>query len=242
MHDWTRYAQEHLGSLRVRPEREAEVIRELAGQLDETYRAALASGASEAEAFASAASQFPDWNALARDIEAAERPYSEPFTPGREAGWWTGLLSDLRYATRLLFKNPGFAAASILTVAFGIGASTAIFATVDAIEFRRIPYRDADRLVVVETHKVKQAEIESWSSVDDYLDLRKRTKTLSGVAAISPIWSLVMTGTGRAERLECLFVSAEFFPLLGVSPALGRSFLAEEDQRGKPVPVAVLGH
>ena len=242
MHDWTRYAQERLGSLRVRPEREAEVIRELAGQLEETYRAALASGASEAEALASAASQFPDWNALARDIEAAERPYSEPLTPGREAGWWTGLLSDLRYAARLLFKNPGFAAASILTVAFGIGASTAIFATVDAIEFRRVPYRDADRLVVVETRKVKQAEIEPWSSVDDYLDLRKRTKTLSAVAAISPIWNLVMTGTGRAERLECLFVSAEFFPLLGVSTALGRTFLAEEDQRGKPVPVAVLGH
>jgi predicted permease len=242
MHDWTHYAQERLGSLRVRPEREVEVIRELAGQLEETYRAALASGASEAEAFASAASQFPDWNALARDIEAAERPYSEAPTPGREAGWLTGLLSDLRYATRLLLKNPGFAAASILTVAFGIGASTAIFATVDAIEFRRIPHRDADRLVVVETHKVKQVEIEPWSSVDDYLDLRKRTKTMSAVAALSPIWNLVMTGGGRAERLECLFVSAEFFPLLGVSPALGRTFLPEEDQRGKPARVVMLGH
>src|SRR5260370_36988993 len=117
MHDWTRYLQEHLGPLRVRPEREAEVIRELAGQLEETYRVALASGASEAEAFASAASQFPDWNALARDIEAAERPYSEPLTPGREAGWLTGLVNDLRYATQLLLKNPGFAAARILNVA-----------------------------------------------------------------------------------------------------------------------------
>src|ERR1700682_2263583 len=98
MHDWTRYAQEHLGFLRVRPEREAEVIRELSGQLEETYRAALASGASEADPFARGASWFPDWNALARDIEAAERPYPEPLTPGRKAGWLTGLLSDLRYA------------------------------------------------------------------------------------------------------------------------------------------------
>src|SRR6202171_3786272 len=178
MHDWTRYAQERLGSLRVRPEREAEVIRELAGQLEESYRGALASGATEAEALATAPSKFPDWNTRARDIEAAERPYSEPLTPGREAGWWTGLLNDLRYALRLLLKNPGFAAASILTVAFGIGASTAIFATVDAIEFRRVPYRDADRLVVVETRKVKQVEIEPWSSVASSGELRQGTKPL----------------------------------------------------------------
>src|SRR5258708_39682463 len=110
------YEQERRGSVRLRPEREAEVIRELAGQFEETYRAALSSGASETGAFARAASQFPDWKALAREIEAAERPYSEPLTPGREAGWLTGLVNDLRYATRLLLKNPGFAAASLLTV------------------------------------------------------------------------------------------------------------------------------
>ncbi|MDP8981041.1 MAG: ABC transporter permease [Acidobacteriota bacterium] len=242
MHDWKQYVAERLGSLRIRPEREAEVIRELAGQLEETYRSALAAGAEETEALERAAKQFPDWGALGREIEAAERFYSEPLTPGREGGWWTGLLNDLKYAARVLLKNPGFAAASILTVAFGIGASTAIFATVDAIEFRRVPYRDADRLVVVETRKVKQAEIEPWSSADDFLDLRERAKTLSGVAAVSPIWNLVMTGTGRADRLECLFVSAEFFQLLGVSPVLGRTFSPEEDQRAKPAPVVVLGH
>jgi predicted permease len=90
--------------------------------------------------------------------------------------------------------------------------------------------------------KSDQPEIEPWTSALDFFDLRERTRTLSSMAAISPIWNVVLTGKGPARRLECLFVSANFFPMLGASAEHGRVFGADEDKRNAAAPVVVISH
>ncbi|HEY1494982.1 MAG TPA: ABC transporter permease [Candidatus Solibacter sp.] len=235
MPDWERVVRAKLPALHVRPEREGEIVAELALELEQVYSDALAGGASESEAAQRAQEHLGDWQALGARIDHAERGNSR-------ASLSAGGLHDVRYALRTLRKNPGFAAIAILTLAFGIGGNTAIFTMVDAVALRNLPYRDPDRLMAIETRKTQQPEIEPWTSAPDFLDFRQQQRSFESVVAISPLWNVVMTGRGAAEQLDSLYVSAEFFPMLGVTAALGRTFLQEEDLNGKPVPVVVLGN
>jgi putative ABC transport system permease protein len=235
MPDLERIVRAKLPALHVRPEREEEIVAELALELEQVYGDALAGGASETEALRRAQEHLGDWQALGARIDHAER--GNP-----RASLAAGGLHDVRYALRALRKNPGFAAIAILTLAFGIGGNTAIFTMVDAVALRNLPYRDPDRLMALETRKVQQPEIEPWTSAPDFLDFRQQQRSFESVVAISPLWNVVMTGRGAAEQLDSLYVSADFFPMLGVTAALGRTFLPEEDINGKPVPVVVLGN
>jgi len=165
--------------------------------------------------------------------------------PVREEGpgagvWATGLGQDVRFAMRWLRRDWGFAAAAILTLAFGIGATTAIFTVVDHVALRGLPYAEPARLVTVEQTRPDQPEVEPWASMDNLLAVRARSKMLERVAGISPVWSVVMSGEGEAERLEALFVSPDFFRMLGVRPVVGRLFTPDEDDRMRPAAVAVL--
>src|SRR5436305_9984947 len=147
--DWPQFIREHLPPLAVGPERENEIIAELALQLEEACGEALAGGATAAEAARRAQAQFGDWHKLARDINRAERPEARGNVPEPAARghWFGGTLQDVRYALRCLRKNPGFAAISVLTLAFGIGGNTAIFTLVDTLALRQLPPREPARLM-----------------------------------------------------------------------------------------------
>jgi len=231
MRDWSPFIREHLPPLAVGSERESEIVAELALQMEQAYNEALVGGATEREALRQAEAQFGDWKKLARDINRAVRGI-----------WFGGSSHDIRYALRCLGRNRGFAAISVLTLAFGIGGNTAIFTMVDALALSRLPYREPERLVAIETRKAQQPELEPWTSALDFFDAREQTQSFASMAAISPIWSVVLTGRGTAERLESLFVSAELFPMLGVTPAAGRLFLPAEDQRAQTSGVVVISH
>ena len=239
MPDWKRYVREHLPPLAASPQRENEIVTELSLQLEQAYQDAMAGGAGEAEAFEQARRQFHDWEALAREIDTADRT---PGPLGRRAGLLSGLPRDLRYAARLLRRSPAFTAIAVATLAFGIGGNTAIFTMVDRVALRSLPYPEPGRLMAIETRKEHQPELEAWASAADFFDIRDRARSFSAMAAISPVWSVIMTGRGDAERLQCLYVSADFFPMLGTSAALGRTFLPSEDLRSKPSNVVVLSH
>src|SRR5262249_27786245 len=129
---------------------------------------------------------FPDWEGLARDINAAELPFPVPAEPSRGRPW-TGVLQDLRQAARFLGRNPGFAAIAIGALAYGIGGNTAIFTMVDALSLRGLPYRNPSHILAIETRKPQQPELEPWTSSLDFYDLRDRTTAFSSVAAISPV-------------------------------------------------------
>jgi putative ABC transport system permease protein len=150
------------------------------------------------------------------------------------------LLQDLRYGLRMLGKNPGFTAVAVLTLALGIGANTAIFSVVNAVLLRPLPYKDPNRLVFVwQTYRPRGV---TWTAVApaNFLDWREQNRVFEDMAAVA-ISGVYLTGTGEPKRLEGQRVSASLFPLLGVSPLLGRTFLAEEDRPGGD-PVVILSH
>lgn len=235
MPDWRLYVRDHLPALHVSPERESEIARELALQLEQAYSEALAAGLTDAEALDRAYSQVRDWDRLASEINDAERPAPKPDN-------FTGALHDLRHAFRFLRRNPLLATIAVSTLAFGIGANTAIFTIVDAVALRSLPYEQPDGLMAIETRRTSQPEIEPWSSALDFFDVRERTRSFTKVAGISPVWNVVMTGRGETQRLEALYVSAEFFPLLGVRQSRGRLFMSEDDNRTHPSNVVILSH
>jgi macrolide transport system ATP-binding/permease protein len=148
------------------------------------------------------------------------------------------MLQDLHYGLRLLAKSPGFTAVTVLSLALGIGANTAIFSLVNAALLKPIPVHDAGRLATVFMTDQRNPGNLPLSHLN-YKDLRDQNQVFSemaGFAFTQVNWS---TGT-ESEQIPVQVVSGNYFTVLGAPAALGRTFLAEEDQ--KPVPVVVLSH
>ncbi len=150
------------------------------------------------------------------------------------------LLQDVRYGWRMLVKNPGFTAIAVLTLALGIGASTAIYSVVDTVLLRPLPYRQPDQLVLVTESLPGMSTDEIGVSAAEYQDYRDRNRSFSQVAAYESA-GFNLTGVGQPLRINAASVSASALPLLGVSPELGRAFTAEEDRYGSG-DVVVLSH
>jgi putative ABC transport system permease protein len=147
------------------------------------------------------------------------------------------MLKDIRYGLRSLIKHPTFTLVSIVTLALGIGANTAIFTVVNAVVLRPLPFQDGDRLAMVWT--TKDTSQEQPLSFADYNDLKNQTKTFSAVGAASPLWNFTLTGGGEPEPLQGMYVSANLFELLRVVPERGRNFTSDEDRVGG-APVAII--
>lgn len=149
------------------------------------------------------------------------------------------LVQDCRYALRSLRKYPGFTFVSILTLALGIGANTAIFSVINAVLLRPLPYENADRLVVVE-ETVADSSLGSVS-YPNFVDWRNQNTVFANLAAVRQRESFNLTGAGESERLQGRLVSANFLSTLGVKPYRGRDFIAEDDRAGA-VRVVLLSH
>jgi putative ABC transport system permease protein len=148
----------------------------------------------------------------------------------RESGWEhvvTAVLADLRYAARGLRADPGFAAITVLTLALGIGATTAIWSAVNPILFAPPPYPDPSRIMMI-WERPHHAE-----PFATYRELVDRGRAFEAIAALRS-WQPTMIGTGEPERLEGQRVSASYFHVLGVSPILGRDFAPSDDRLGGP--------
>ncbi len=150
------------------------------------------------------------------------------------------LLQDIRYGWRMLARNPAFTAIAVLTLALGIGASTAIFSVVDTVLLRPLPYRDSEKLVLVSETLPGMSMDEIGVSAGEYQDYRDRNRSFSQVAAYESA-GFNLTGAGQPLRVNAAALSASAFPLLGVSPELGRGFTTEEDRYGSS-SVVVLSH
>lgn len=141
---------------------------------------------------------------------------------------------DLAYAARILRKSPAFAAIAVLTLAFGIGANTAIFSFVDAWVIKPLPYPQPDKLMVFLGHDKKKGWTEdSVTSTADFLDFQGQTHSFTATAAWTS-WDFNLTGNGPPALVDGARVSWNFFDALGVKPLLGRSFRPEEDAAGAP--------
>ncbi|HEV7904511.1 MAG TPA: ABC transporter permease, partial [Pyrinomonadaceae bacterium] len=151
------------------------------------------------------------------------------------------LLQDVRYGARMLWKNPGFTFIAVVTLALGIGANTAIFSLVSAVLVKPLNYHEPERLVMVWESEQANTLAQDTPAVGNYADWKTQNQVFEDMAAIE--WrNLNLTGDGgEPERLMAFGVSANFFPLLGASPAQGRNFLPEEDKPGAP-KVVVISH
>jgi len=149
-----------------------------------------------------------------------------------------GLLRDLQYARRTLAKSPGFTIVSLLTLAIGVGANTAIFSLVDAALLKPLPYPDADRIVRV--LEKPPGFPRNGISTMTFLDWQRQNTVFDYMAADAG-GGVTLTGSGEPVQLRSSLVSAHYFDIFGIKTLLGRTFAPDEDQRGKE-RVAVLSH
>ncbi|HEU4893049.1 MAG TPA: ABC transporter permease [Vicinamibacterales bacterium] len=141
--------------------------------------------------------------------------------------WLETLAQDVRFGTRMLWRTPGFAVAALLTLTLGIGANTAIFTIVDAVLLRPLPYVDPDRLVTVGDRTADGlATNVDFTTVADW---RARSRSFESLALMRS-WQPTLVAGGEAERLPAVRVSWHYFDMMGVRPALGRMFTADDDR------------
>src|SRR5882757_5144826 len=148
------------------------------------------------------------------------------------------LLQDLRYAVRLLLKNPTFAIVSVLTLALGIGANAAIFSVTDAVMLKLLPVRNPKQLVYFRL--LSPREHGSAFSRAEFAQFLEQSRSFSGMAAFDTL-RLMATAGGQSEFVSGECVSGTFFPVLGVDVTLGRPLTSGDDQPGRP-GVAVISH
>src|SRR5215471_10732553 len=150
------------------------------------------------------------------------------------------LLLDLRFAVRQLRKNPGFATTTIVTLALGIGATTAIFSLIYAVLLQPLPFPHPQELVnVTKATRSNGVTLPESVSYPDFFDWRNQNHSFTGITSYQDR-SITMTGHGEPRRLDTEIVSSEFFRVLGVPPMLGRDFLADDEKPG--AHVVILSH
>src|SRR6476660_1022592 len=151
------------------------------------------------------------------------------------------MITDIKYALRMLNKNPVFAGVVVLTLAIGIGANAAIFSLLDQVLLQSLPVANPDQLVVLSTYEAKEPEPDTSFSYPMYQDLRDRNSAFSGVLARGGTQMNVSYGD-QTERVGGELVSGNFYEVLGVRPWAGRLFTQEDDRTPGAHPVVVLSY
>src|SRR3954470_4996398 len=156
-------------------------------------------------------------------------------SPGPGGSPMQSLLSDTRYALRLLRRAPLFSALVIATLALAIGANTAIFSVVNGVLLRSLPYRQPDRLVML-YEGIATVKQPFGFSAPDFVAFRERARSFDGIAAFRSV-EYELSGIDQPERISGARVSASLMDVLGAPPALGRAFTPEEDTGRQPVAI-----
>ena len=225
------------------PARKSEIVDELTQHLELRYAELRSSGKSDAEAAAAVLGELPDRDTVVRLLATTERPFGEPPVigePRRRGAIFDTLGQDLRYAVRGLARSPGFTAVAILTLALGIGANTAMFTVVNGVMLRPLPFPHPEQLVSLYEANLARGWPQFSFSHPNFLDHRDRNHTFENLAALGG-GTFTLTGHGEAKMVNGLTATATFLPTLGIAPALGRNFSADEDRPGG-ARVVVVSH
>jgi putative ABC transport system permease protein len=256
--DFRRYVREQLPSL-VTP-REPEIVEELALHLEDLYREQRSAGLDHDEALARAIRALTASAQTAGDIQTASRAPAERLLdrvhaaldepvaarPARFA-FISDLRRDIRHGVRSLLHAPGFTAVVVVTLALGTGATAVIFSAIDAVLLRDAPVADPERVVSVYMQYAPRATTNpargpqvGGASYLDYTDLRA-SGVLADLATFGDTEISLDVESG-AERVEAQIVSGNYFDVLGVRPAIGRTFMPPDDVGGSPVRVVVISY
>ncbi|MEO6212616.1 MAG: ABC transporter permease [Vicinamibacterales bacterium] len=139
------------------------------------------------------------------------------------------LLQDLRIGARLLLRAPGFTAVAVGALAIGIGANTAIFSVVHTLLLQPLPYPEPDRLAIIWEHNIPRDRKNNVVSPGNYVHWREMNQSFEEIAGVGGPFNATLTGSGDPVEIPFQYASASFFPIIGVSPSLGRTFTTAED-------------
>ena len=219
MRDWQAFVRDRLRLPGLTPEREARIVRELAAQLEDFYREALAAGATDDAADAHARRQIHDWEQMSRDVSRADRRHARPafdrhveptldhLTSAQHQRPLTSrggllmlanILRDTRYALRQLLRTPAFTIVAVLTLGVGIGATSAIFSVVNGVLLRPLAYPKPEALVRV--HEVLQKFGRFSVAPATFLDWRQQNTTFERLAAQQENWRAYVAAVNDIMR------------------------------------------
>ena len=213
-----RHASRGVRSLLNRSAADRDIADEVENYFDEAARSLQSTGLSPEEARRAVRLQFGH----VAGVQERVRAYG-----------WENIAdtfgADVRYGARQLYRRPAFALIATLTLALGIGASTTIFSVVNPILLQRLPYPDSGRLMIIWDGQNNRSDV----TFGTYREVEARSRTFASLAAVGrpPLQPTLTTDAGGPERLEGQYVSANYFRVLGVAPALGRDFEAADDRR-----------
>ena len=224
------------------PNVDADVDDELRFHLEMRARDYEARGLESGDARRAARERFGDVRGIGSALRTHDRR-RERERQRRE--YMSDVTNDLRYAVRAFIRTPAFTAVALLTIALGIGATTAIFSVVNAVLLRPLPYPDADRIVQVWMDNRRSKLHEDIHSYPNFADLRDQNRVFSQMAAYFTSGYNITGGCQASDcepqRVTALFSTPELFGVLGIAPTLGRAFTTEEDAPGRD-GVVVLSH
>jgi putative ABC transport system permease protein len=232
MAEWKQEIRRRLAGLALDPAREIEIVEELAQHFEALYEELLADGATEEEACRLLMEELSESDLLVGELRRVERqvPQESMALGARRKNMLADLWQDIRYAARMLRKNPGFTLAATLSLALGIGGNAAMFSLVNNVLIRPLPYRQPDRLV----------RVTEWYPRGAIVALQQQSRTMD-VAAFTNDSQFNLSGQGEAVRLVGSLASANLFSLLGAQAEMGRTFAPGEDERGQDRKV-ILSH
>ena len=266
MPDWKKEIRERLAGLRLEPTRETEIVEELAQYLEDCYEELLTSNATPEDAWRKTLEGLNESDLLTRELGKVERPVSqEPVVFGASAARINvlrDLLRDLRFGIRILLKSKGFTIVTVLSLALGIGANTALFSVLDAVLLKSLPVKEPERLVLFEWQAGRAFRVSGMSGTSNvpgppgtrtlslfrYEVFEKMRQArvasdspLTDFFAFAPIREMTAVVDQQAEIIKGQAVSGGYYTGLGVQPSLGRGITDEDDIPGG-APVVVLSH
>ncbi|MBV8730011.1 MAG: ABC transporter permease, partial [Acidobacteriia bacterium] len=256
MPDFRAWVRQNLPPLKASGAREAEIIEELALELDERYQRAIRNGVSPEEAWGDIQSHTRSWTELGKELDSVlNDPQPEPPRPATSQNavvrFCEELRGDLLFAVRYLAKSPGFAALAVLMLALGIGANTAIFSLLNAILLRNLPVHQPQQLYFfgdaraqgsTEFTPHRDTTLFSYAFVREF---RRRNQVFSDVAAVHSIIAGShgrVAGNAELEKINVELVSGSYFHTLGINPTLGRVFTDTDDRTPGAHPFAVASY
>jgi predicted permease len=237
MPDWKRELHQRLAGLALEPARAAEIVEELSQHLTERHAELLAQGASPDDAERQVMAEMREHALVINLGRLRQASQSPPVTLGApHRRLLADLAQDVRYGLRTLRRAPGYTAAAVLTLALGVGANSAIFSLVNASLLQRLPVREVDRLVFVQPGSAGSA-----FSYPEYAELRDHQTALDSLVAWGGIVAS-LNSDGQTDLVSGVIVTGNFFPMLGVGPAVGRLLGPNDDEAPGAHPVAVISH
>lgn len=269
MPDWFAYVRHNLRLSGFPPEREAEIVEELARQLEDSYSEALRLGADETAAAQIAREHIGDWQGLARQLQEVrhgkesrdtiwqQRSEDTAIRSRGKLTLFAGVRRDVLYGLRVLAKNPGFTTVAVLTLSLCIGANTAIFSIINAVMLKSLPVVDPQHLMLMRWRAKGGLKVHGFSSYGDCYSVSGTVNAhacslskpfLDDVRAQGPFISLAefagadrftVSGSVAVNQATGQYVSGDYFQALGVGAAVGRLFVTGDNTPGAS-PVAVL--